>query len=175
MRTGNTITKAGRNNTEKKKAAITPMATVFPRSLNGGTSLKFIVMKPSTVVTLVMNTGCKLIRILSCIASALGMPCRMLKRNVTSMCTQSATAMVVITVGALVDGPVSVHPSQPNIPIAVRTESRITTTVANVPVIERSSSHSVTIMTRNIIGSRLVMSFFADSAKALPSMTLPVI
>ena len=91
------------------------------------------------------------------------------------MCTQSATAIVVMTVGALVEGPVRVHPKCPNIPIAVKTERKITNTVAIVPVKDRKSSQSVTIMTISMIGIRFFMSFCADSENALPSMTLPVI
>ena len=157
--TGITMITAGRKNIDKKKAATTPIATVLPRSLNGGTSLKFMVKKPMAVVTLVIKTGCKLMRILSCMASALVWPCRKLNKNVTSICTQSATAIVVITVGALDDGPVKVQPSQPNMPMADNMDRMMTKTVDMVPVKERRSNQSVTIITINITGTKFFMSF----------------
>ena len=76
-RTGATAMNAGRNNTEYTHAAVTPMATILPRSRNGGTSLKFSDRKPITVVKLVRNTGCQLMRRLSTIAACLSRPWRM--------------------------------------------------------------------------------------------------
>jgi len=60
-------------------------------------------------------------------------------------------------------------------PMALKIERKITMTVAKVPVIDRKSSHSVTMITRSIMGNRLTRSFFADSENAFPSITLPVI
>ena len=57
MRIGSTARNAGKKVTEKTKAASTPMQTIFPRSLKGGASEKFIVRNPMAVVMLVRNTG----------------------------------------------------------------------------------------------------------------------
>ncbi len=53
------------------------MAVTFPRSRNGGESLKLRLRKPIIVVRLVRNTGWALIRTDSTMASPLSEPCRM--------------------------------------------------------------------------------------------------
>ena len=55
--TGNTVINAGKNVTDKIKAIMTPVATIFPRSRKGGASLKFILRKPIAVVMLVKKIG----------------------------------------------------------------------------------------------------------------------
>jgi hypothetical protein len=76
MRIGSTARNAGRKVREKTNAANTPIQTIFPRSLKGGASEKFIVRNPIAVVMLVRNTGWKLILRDSTIASLLDFPCR---------------------------------------------------------------------------------------------------
>ena len=56
---------AGRVVVEYKKAIHIPNAVMFPKCQKGGTSPKFKVKNPTTVVKLVMKTGIKLSRILS--------------------------------------------------------------------------------------------------------------
>ena len=66
---GKMAIKAGRVVVEYKKAMVIPKAVMFPRCQKGGTSPKFKVKNPTTVVKLVMKTGIKLSRILSMMAS----------------------------------------------------------------------------------------------------------
>ena len=73
---GSTARNAGIKVTEYTNAAITPIATIFPRSLNGGASEKFIVRKPIAVVTLVRKIGRRLTLSDSEIASCLLIPIR---------------------------------------------------------------------------------------------------
>ena len=61
--------KACRVVVEYKNAINIPNAVILPRCQKGGTSPKFKVKNPTTVVILVMKTGIKLSRILSIIAS----------------------------------------------------------------------------------------------------------
>ena len=49
---------------------------MLPKSLSGGTSLKFMLRKPMAVVRMVKNTGWVLIRKLSTMASRLKLPWR---------------------------------------------------------------------------------------------------
>ena len=64
---------------EKTKASITPIATILPKSRNGGESEKFMLMKPIAVVTLVSSIGLKLTLKLSSRASLLALPWRISK------------------------------------------------------------------------------------------------
>ena len=59
---GNTEASAGRKIMEYMNAAMIPIATMLPRSRNGGASLKFIDRKPIAVVMLVRKIGCRLMR-----------------------------------------------------------------------------------------------------------------
>ena len=72
--TGRIAMRAGRNDTDRMNAAATPTAVILPRSWKGAPSVKFNVKKPTIVVTLVVNTGMKLMRRLSTIASLFCMP-----------------------------------------------------------------------------------------------------
>ena len=55
--TGRSEIKAGNKETDKTNDTNTPIATKLPKCLNGGTSEKFMVMKPNAVVTLARKTG----------------------------------------------------------------------------------------------------------------------
>ena len=72
--TGNTINSAGNTVIAKTKASMTPIATMFPKSRNGGESEKFILKKPMAVVTLVNKIGLKLTCKLYNKASFFGFP-----------------------------------------------------------------------------------------------------
>ena len=126
------------------------------------------------VVRLVRNTGCKLTRMLSMSASRLVRPSRISLSMVTRMWMLSATASVMIIVGALADGGVMPMPSQPASPIAVPTDNPMMTKVTAVPVTERSMSPITTRMARNMMGMSEVMSFCEASWKAMFSMAMPV-
>ena len=97
---GRSIRAAGSRVTLSIKETKTPIETRFPRWLKGGTSEKFMVRKPMAVVTLAKKTGCRFTLKLSFIASFLGVPELRRSKNVTSRCTQLATATVRIIVGA---------------------------------------------------------------------------
>ena len=152
-RIGSTSISAGKKVTEKTNAPATPMATIFPRSLKGGASLKFILRNPITVVNDVRKMGCRLIRRLSITALVLSCPCRMACRRLTRICTQSATASVRIIVGEDADGGVKAISSQPDSPIANAMENTMTRKVPTVAVIDRSSRARVNSTTPNIIGT----------------------
>ncbi len=107
---GSTEMIAGSRTTENTNAASTPAATTFPSSLNGGTSLLFILRKPMAVVRLVTNTGFRLIRNASRIAACLSRPRRISLNIVDRICTLSAMARVMIITGATAVGEVIIIP-----------------------------------------------------------------
>ena len=86
----------------------------------------------------------------------------------------SATAKVVIMVGADALGGVRGSPSQPASPIAVVTDTRTMMTVANIPQNDRKKRSAVIKMTRYIRGVSVDRSCTAASKNEFESMTLPV-
>ena len=90
LRIGSNDNIAGRKVTDKIKHVEIPKATNIPRCRYGGTSEKFILRKPSVVVRLAKNTGTKLSRIASTIASRFESVSRKLRRILTRMWTQFA-------------------------------------------------------------------------------------
>ena len=131
--TGNIAIKAGRAVVENKKAIVIPKAVMFPKSQKGGTSPKFIVKNPMTVVKLVMKTGIKFNRIDSTNASILLRPSfRIFCSIVMSICILSATASVRIIVINVAEGGVNFIPMMPIKPTALIIENSTTTNVAIV-------------------------------------------
>ena len=78
----------------------------------------------------------------------------------------SATARVIIIVGAEEDGPVNLIPSHPINPIAVATENIMINKEEKVPVTERRRNAITIKMTKNIIGTIELMSFWEASPNA---------
>ena len=95
------------------------------------------------VVRLVRNTGLRLMRMLSVIASFLLRPLRIDWKSVTSRWMLSATARVMITVGAPELGGVIGIPSHPASPIAVDAESMMITRVIIMPQNDRRNRIAV--------------------------------
>ena len=79
--------------------------------------------------------------------------------KLTRMWMESATARVMMIVGAAEDGGVSSMPTQPASPMAVIKERRITSTVPMVAVIERNRRKATMTMMRYIAGTIVSMSF----------------
>ena len=150
------------------------MAVMLPRSWNGGASEKFMLRKPTIVVTLVITTGTKLILTLSIIAVRLSAPSRMRRSIVTRMCTLSAIARVMMIVGATTEIGVSLMPIQPAIPNAEIADSTTTNRVEATPVKLRSTTIMNTMSTRNISGIRVAASYSPASENALFSIETPV-
>ena len=136
---------------------------MLPRLRNGGTSLKFMLRNPMTVVMLVRKTGCALMRRLSVIASRLLLPRRISWIIDTRTWIESATASVMIMVIEAVEGGVRDSPAQPARPSPLVTERPITETVAKVPETDRKSTAMTRMMTTYISGVSVAMSFIADS------------
>ena len=72
---------------------------------------------------------------------------------------ESATASVMMMVGAIDDGGVSSTPAQPARPMAVINERRMTRTVPTMAVKERTRNSVARMMIRYIPGTMVVMSF----------------
>ena len=142
-RIGKIATRDGKRMTVYRNAAVTPIVAMFPRSLKGRTSLRFSARRPMQVVRLVRNTGLRLMRMLSVMASFLLTPLRIDWKSETSRWMLSATARVMITVGALELGGVIGMPSQPASPIAVDAESMMISSVISMPQNERRNSAAV--------------------------------
>ncbi len=165
---------AGNNRTEKINAASTPTATTLPSSLNGGTSLLFMLRKPMAVVRLVTNTGFKLIRRDSRIAVFLSRPRRISANMVERICTLSAIASVMIITGATAVGEVIIMPRCPINPMATTVDIPITTRVTNEAEKERSRSPTPTIIIRYIKGTRVALSSWPTWLKTWSKGTVPV-
>ena len=129
---------------------------------------------PIAVVRLVKKTGCRLTRILSIIASCLVMPPFIPLKRLIKKWIESATARVMIIVGAEEEGGVSAIPNQPANPIPVATEKNRTITVPIVAVTDRRSRKVINIMMRYMIGIKVPISCMEDSKKELLNMTIPV-
>ena len=117
---------------EKSHAAITPNAVILPRSWKGGESEKLSDRKPMAVVIDVKKIGFAFIEILYKIEARLSIPSRFFCKYVIKKCMESATASVVIIVGALAEGGVKPTPIQPPKPIAVIIDGTIRSKTANV-------------------------------------------
>ena len=87
---------------------------------------------------------------------------------------QSATASVITMVGTLTVAVLKNMPIQPDNPIVVTILPTITTRVAKVPTKVRRANHMITIMVKNISGTMVEASCFADAAKASFINTTPV-
>ena len=118
------------------------------------------------VVTLVRNTGWKLIRRLSTIAARRLAPRRISWNMVTSRWIESAMAMVRMMVGAFAETGVSAMPAQPASPIAITVDRPITISVTSVPANERSSAAVTASSTTYISGTSACRSASAASVKA---------
>ena len=88
---------------------------------------------------------------------------------------ESAIAIVRIIVGALADREVNGIPSHPATPIAHIVDKPITSSVAKVPVAERSNIKVITSNIAYIKGTSVLISDNAASLKALFVATDPVI
>ncbi len=110
----------------------------------------------------------------STMALRLSSPPRIWANITTSMWMQSATARVMMTVGADAEGEVSFMPNQPAMPIAVTTDRPITRTVPSVELRQRSSTSIVMMMARYINGISVLISLRLASKNALFIITVPV-
>ena len=82
---------------------------------------------------------------------------------VTKMCIESATAKVIIIVGALADGGVKPMPIHPPTPIATKILGIITIRIETVAEIDLKSTKLIIIMTRYIAGTKVARSFIEAS------------
>ncbi len=171
--TGNIVAIAGRKNIEKKNAAITPIAAILPKSLNGGESLVLSDKNPIAVVTEVRKIGMKLTRRLSFIASFFSFPLRISLNQVDNRWTQSATANVIIMTGADMTGVDNSNPIHPAKPKAVPIDIKITNMVAMVPLMLLKSRKTVIKISSNASGSKFFISKNAASLNALFNITIP--
>ena len=150
--TGNISISAGSRVMERKNASQTPIAAMLPRSRKGGASLKFRLRKPTAVVKVVRNTGCRLTRRLSSMAARFSMPWRRPCRKFTRICTQSAMARVMMTIGTMVVGGDIRMPSQPVNPKVPMIINRMISRVVKVPGMERNINTRLRITASNMAG-----------------------
>ncbi len=122
--------------------------------------------KPIAVVRLVRKIGPMLIRILSTIASFLVYP-RFIRASMEiKKCTESATAKVMIMVGAEAEGGVRAIPNHPAIPMAVTMEKAMTNTMPIREEMDLSNSNSIIKINRYMSGMRVCISCILASVKA---------
>ena len=172
---GSKETTAGRKNIETAQAIITPVATTLPNCWNGGESLKFMLMNPIAVVTLVRSTGEKFILKLSTKAESRSLPRLNSIKNVMNIWILSATARVIIITGALMIGVLKLYPYHPIIPMAPTIENMTTAPVIAVAKNDLSKIAMMRKITTNIGNITFPISDIADSENALFSMTTPAL
>ncbi len=83
---------------------------MLPSAVIGGESVKLVPRKQIEVVAETRNTGVKLMRIDSTMASCLPQPSRISANMVRQMCTLSATASTMMICGACTTGGVRPMP-----------------------------------------------------------------
>ena len=88
---------------------------------------------------------------------------------------QSATAKVMIIMGALDDGAVIKNPSHPTAPIVVKILKMMTISVAKVPVKLRNNNTMVSNTMPNMIGTNVPLSDIVVSVKVSFIITMPVV
>ncbi len=125
------------------------------------------------VSSVVRATAPRFILRLSRIAARFSIPPRIPWKIESRIWMLSATASVRMIVGAGAEAPVSSIPSHPPSPRLTSTEKTITSSVATMPVKERSVSAVTRRTMPYMIGVRVIPSPCACSQKALLTVTMP--
>ena len=128
---------------------------------------------PSAVVRLARNTGCRLSRRASTMASCLESPARMRCCKATSMCTQLATTIISTMVGAGAMGGEKGSPAQPPRPMDATMEKIMTAPVAATPDRPRVSTPSTRAMSRRLVGRKIIWLSMEASRKVWLTITVP--
>ena len=152
-----------------------PKATKFPRSRYGGTSEKFMLRKPSAVVRLARNTGCRLSLRDSTMASCRESPARKRCCKATRRCTQLATTIISTMVGAGAMGGEKGKPAHTPRPIDASIEKTMTSPVPATPAQPRTRTPRTTAMSTRLAGRKIIWLLMDASTKVWLTITVPTV
>ena len=129
--------------------------------------------KPSAVVRLARNTGCRLSRMDSTMASCLESPARSRCCNATRRCTQFATTIISTMVGAGEIGGEKGRPAHTPRPSEERIEKTMTAPVATTPGQPRVRTPRTSAMSRRLAGRNTIWLLMEASTNVWLIMTVP--